>query len=325
MPASVYALRGSSSTPAPAAHRWAERYDRELKDIFAIQDELARKIVAHLAVHVHKAEIDRTLSKPPATWLAYDYCMRAAATFASFWSSLSVQDLYETRSLLERAIALDPGYARPYTSLSFTYVAAVVNPLDGDFMSSAALERARQLALKAMQLDPNLPQAHAELGNTLAWMDDQQDASVAAFEKAMALNPNFLDWRFTWALVYAGEARRAVEVAETHMRVDPFYSPLAAGWLGFAHYFLKQYEQALPMLRECATRAPNLRGGHLWLAATYAQMGQLEKARYHAAEVLRIQPGWTIDRHGRGTNHFKFTEHAEHYFDGLRKAGLPEK
>jgi len=148
---------------------------------------------------------------------------------------------------------------------------------------------------------------------------------VAAFERATELNPNAPDWRFTWALVFAGQAKRAVEIAKAHMRVDPFYSPLAAGWLGFAHYFLKQYSEAVPWLRECTTRAPNLRGGHLWSAATYARIGQLETAKFHAAEALRVQPGWTIDLHGRGINHFKFTEHAEHYFGGLRMAGLPER
>ena len=318
-------ITGQLIDTTTGAHRWAERYDREAHDVFAVQDELARKIVAHLAVHVNKAEAERTLLKPPTAWRAHDYFMRSNLAFASFWSSLSAQDLHETRRLLERSVALDPSYARPYTSLAFTYVAAAVNPLDDDFMSPAALERARLLALRAIQLDPNLPQAHAELGNTLAWMKDQQDASVAAFEKAIELNPNFPDWRFTWALVFAGQATRAVEIAKTHMRVDPFYSPLAAGWLGFAHYFLKQYSEAVPWLRECTTRAPNLRGGHLWSAATYAQIGELETAKFHAAEALRIQPGWTINLHGRGINHFKFAEHAEHYFGGLKMAGLPEE
>ena len=107
------------------------------------------------------------------------------------------------------------------------------------------------------------------------------------------------------------------------MRLDPYYPPLVPGFLGFAHYFLKQYTKGLPLLNESTSRAPNQRGPHLWLAATYAQMGRLEEARFHAAEVLRILPEWTIDV-GRRTNHFKFSEHTEHYLDGLRKAGLPE-
>jgi adenylate cyclase len=109
------------------------------------------------------------------------------------------------------------------------------------------------------------------------------------------------------------------------MRLDPFYVPLAPGLLGFAHYMLKQYPQALPVLRECVSRAPNVRGGHIWLAATYAQLGDVGKARAEAAEVLRIEPRWTIEGAGTRLNPFKRTEDARHYFDGLRKAGLPER
>ena len=98
-----------------------------------------------------------------------------------------------------------------------------------------------------------------------------------------------------------------------------------AGFLGFAYYLLKQYSQALPWLRECASRSPNLRASHCWLAATYAQLGNIEKARAEAAEALRIDPRWTIEGAGMRLNTFKRAEDAEHYFDGLRKAGLPER
>jgi adenylate cyclase len=109
------------------------------------------------------------------------------------------------------------------------------------------------------------------------------------------------------------------------MRLDPFYAPLAAGWLGLARYVLKQYEQALPALRECASRAPTLPLGHACLAATYAELGDIGKARAAAAEVLRIEPKWTIASVAAPLSPFKRTEDAEHFFDGLRKAGLPEK
>jgi adenylate cyclase len=99
-------------------HLWAERYDRELTDVFAIQDEVARTIVAILAAHVKKAEAERTLLKPPTTWEAYDFYIRAADTFTSYWSSYKVEEVYETRRLLERSLALDPNYARAYAMLS---------------------------------------------------------------------------------------------------------------------------------------------------------------------------------------------------------------
>src|SRR5262245_26249510 len=131
------------------AHRWAERYDRELKDVFAVQDEVSGAIVAILVAHVNKAEAERTLLKPPATWQAYDFFMRASDILSAMWSSYNAADLYEARRLLERSISLDPSYARAYATLSDTHLAAWLQPFDEDHLSPAALERAHQFARKA--------------------------------------------------------------------------------------------------------------------------------------------------------------------------------
>jgi len=139
------------------------------------------------------------------------------------------------------------------------------------------------------------------------------------------LNPNFTDWRFGATLNRAGQPARAAQVIETHMRYDPYYPPVASAILGHARYLLKEYSQALPPMRECTSRAPNFRLGHVWLAATLAQLGQLDEARAEAAEVLRIDPKYTIDGTQRRSSLFKRPEDAEHLFDGLRKAGLPER
>jgi adenylate cyclase len=96
-------------------------------------------------------------------------------------------------------------------------------------------------------------------------------------------------------------------------------------WLDAAYYILKRYAEALPLLRECISRAPNMRTAHVWLAATYAQLGQLEEARAEVAEVLRIEPRYSIDDTERRLFSFKFPKDADHLFDGLRKAGLPER
>jgi adenylate cyclase len=306
------------------AQRWAERYDREMESVFAVQDEMARTIVAILAAHVNKAEIERSLNKPPETWQAYDYYLLAADAHASFLSSWEAAELYEVRRLLEHSLAIDPNYARAYARLGRTHFIAWTVSLDDDYLSPLALDRAYQLARKAVQLDPNLPEAHAALGNTLS-RRREHEAAAAEFERAMALNPNFTDWRFAEALVLAGDPVRAIEAAERHMCFDPFYVPLAPHWLGAAHYMLKQYSEALPLLRECVSRAPNLRIGHTWLAAIHAQLGKLEEARAEAAEVLRIEPKWTIEGTQARLSTFKLPEDAEHFFDGLRKAGLPER
>jgi adenylate cyclase len=165
--------------------------------------------------------------------------------------------------------------------------------------------------------------AHSNLGHVLLWKR-QHDASIAEFERAVALNPNDVDWRFSVALVYAGQPKRAIEVAETYMRLDPFHTPLASGFLGFAHYMLKQYAQALLLLRESVSRAPKLRPSYAWLAATHAQMMQGDEARAAALEVLRLQPDYTIAGTARRLASFKQAKDENHFLDGLRKAGLPE-
>jgi adenylate cyclase len=305
------------------AHRWAERYDRQFEDIFAIQDELTRTIAPILAAHVNQAEIERTLNKPPAAWQAYDYYLRAVHIQVPYYSSLKAADLYQVRGLLEQSLALDPEYARACVRLAWTHFAAWVNPLDGDHLSPAALDRAYQLARKAVELDPKLPDAHAFLGHALG-RRGEHDAAIAAFERALALNPNFTDWRFAENLVYAGEPERAIAAIKRHMRLDPYYVPLAPVWLAVAHYVLKAYAQAVPPLQECVSRAPDLRTGHLWLAATYAQLGRLDEARSQAAEVLRIEPTWSNNGVGRRIYVFRRPEDAEHLLDGLHKAGLPD-
>jgi adenylate cyclase len=304
-------------------HRWADRYDRKIEDVFLVQDEVTRTIVAILAAHVNKAEVERTLTKPPTTWRAYDYHMRATDALVSFWPSFDVESLYETRRLLEHSLMLDPGYARAYGTLSHTYAIAWTNPIDDDFLNPNALDRALALALKGVQLDPNLPLAHAHLGSALTWKR-QIDAALAEFEKAIALNPNFTDWRLAAAMIFAGKPQAAVEVVQALMRLDPYYHPLASGWLGLAHYHLKRYSQALAPLRECLSRMPNYRSARAWSAATYAQLGLQQEARAEVTEVLRIDPKHSIDGYYRRIPPYKLTSDADHLFDGLRKAGLPE-
>jgi len=124
--------------------------------------------------------------------------------------------------------------------------------------------------------------------------------------------------------VYAGHSRRAIDVLEACTRLDPFYAAVTSLFLGFAHYMLKQYAQALPLLRACVSRSPNLRSGHVVLAATYARLGQLEEARAEAAEVLRLQPNYTIAGTARLIAPFKQPKDDKHFCDALRKAGLPE-
>jgi len=304
------------------AHRWAERYDRELKDVFTIQDEVARTIAAVLAAHVNKAEAERTLLKPPATWQAYDYYTRAAAAWASFQSSWKLDQLLETRQHLADSLKIDPKYARAYSLLASTYRVAWLNPINEEHLTPAALDQSITLARTAIELDPNLPEAYAELGYNIIRKRDF-DAATVAVERAIALNPNFADYRVAQVFYSVGQPTKAIEIAKTQMRLDPFHPHFAPLIAGIAYYLLKEHSEAQRWLREATGRAPNHQYGHAFLAATYAQLGRVEDARAEAAEVLRVNPKYTIGTQMR-VSILKHAEDSDQLIDGLRKAGLPE-
>jgi adenylate cyclase len=303
-------------------HLWAEHYDRNLEDVFAVQDDVVRTIVTILAAHVRIAETERTRTKPPNSWQAYDYYLRAVDASVSFSSTHNVANDREARRLLQQSLVIDPNYARSYARLAHTYAGSWVNPAHQDFLNPAALERAHDFARKAVQLDRKLPQAHVALGWVLA-CKHQHDASIAALEKAVTLNPNYVNWRFGMTLTFAGASKRAIEVVHAYMRLDPFYVPYASLVLAYAHYMLAHYAQALPPLRDFVAQSPRWWAGHSLLAATLARMGHLDEARAEAAEALCLAPNFTISGF-RPLFGLKYPQDEKHLFEGLRKAGLPE-
>jgi adenylate cyclase len=304
------------------AHHWAERYDRELHDVFAVQDEVARAVVTMLAAHVNRAETQRALLKPPTRLEAYDLHLRGAEGLLLHLSGRTKATLHDVRRLLEQCLAIDPDYARSYVSLSRTHMYAYIEPIDCDHLTPAALDRALELAETAVRLDARLPEAHAQLGYVFLHKR-QYDAAIAEFERAFALNPNLIHYLYPVVLTFVGEAVRAIDVLETNLRLDPFPSVYSSGSMGQANYMFKRYGDAVRFLRESTSRVPNLQFPHLLLASACPQLGQLAEAKAEAAEVLRINPGFTIEKWKR-INVAKNPEDADHRLDGLRKAGLPE-
>jgi adenylate cyclase len=304
-------------------HRWAERYDRKLIDPLSVQDDVARTVAAVLVAHVNHAEAARALLKPARTWQAYDYYLRAVEMLNTFWTSPNKADLYKTRELLNRALEVEPTYARAHALLADTIISVWHLPLDDDYLNDEAIERAYRSSCAAVQHDPALPFAHAIVGLVLGYKR-QHEASLQALERATALNANYTDWRFVQALLMAGEHRRAVEAGHAYIRTDPFYPPRAAVWLGVAHFMMRRYREARPYLQEATLRAPNSRGAHLWSAANYAQWGRREEARNEIAAAMKIDPKFTVASQARQAAVCKHQRDIDHLLDGLRKAGLPE-
>jgi tetratricopeptide (TPR) repeat protein len=303
-------------------HIWAERYDRKLEDALAVQDEVARTIVAVLAVQVEKAEAERVLTKPPIAWQAYDYYLRAADCITAYHASYERESLFRGRNLLEQALAIDPTYARAQAALSSCYVSQWVHRWDDDCLWTAALERSYQAARESVRLAPELPDAHIALGQALTFLR-QHDAAIAAVDRACVLNPNLTSFRFAYTYVLAGEAARAAQLLQMHMRLDPFYEPNAPVALGFAYYMLGRYQDALPLLREAVSRAPDMAHGRYVLAMTFARIGAREDAKAQVEIALRLEPWYRISQ-SLTARYFKRSEDTEHLVIGLRMAGFPE-
>ena len=270
------------------AHRWAERYDRDLRDAFAVQDEVVRTIVTILQARVVEAEAERTLSKPPATWEAYDYYLRGFGAWAMGFAQRPIASLYEARRCLERSIEIDPAYARAYVVLGRTYTYTYVEPRDEAYLDPTALERADGLARSAVQLDANLPQAHTFLGAVLSFKRRHEEA-VAECEQAFSLNPNFSDHGFGLCLIFAGQSARAIEVMQASMRLEPFRNATRLAYTGNALYMLGRYEEAETTYRKALEILDKaLAGQHPDRAAALAGIGaaQMRLGRHAEAEEI---------------------------------------
>jgi adenylate cyclase len=302
------------------AHRWADRYDRELSNVFAVQDEVTRAIVTVLAIQVNKAEAERTLLKPAATWEAYDYYLRGVEAYFAHVTEPAVVPIAEARSLLEQSISIDPKYARAYAMLSRTRVRTFWDPVDGDYLHPVGIDLAYDLARKAVQLDANLPVARFQWGLTLIFRR-RGDEAIAEFDRALALNPNYTEPQLGFGLLLAGHATRAIEILLANMRLDPLGFPTRHLYMGQALYSLRRYQDAIPHLREATSLLPDLWANYVFLAATHAQVGQFDDAEAAVVQLLRTNPNVTIERTTRSLP-YNDPGHIKHIHEGLRKAGL---
>ena len=309
------------------AQLWAEHYDRELPFIFAVQDEVTQKIVGTLTAHISRSELERALAKAPDAFSAYDYLLRGNAIMRNWQGDPSGEMLAAARSHYERSIAADPTYAPPVCGLALTHFGAWIEPyphpvLAPQYRQAATLDHALKLAQRAVELDPNLPDAHATLAGILKWLHRRSE-SIAEYERAFALNPNLADYRFGLALIHWGRTEEGMEYLGRIVRLDPFHPPACLTFLGNAYYQAGRYEEALENLKAAARRLPSFRATYVWLAATAAQLGLDEEGRDAAAVVLERDPEFTI-RNWLDLHRFPKQADADRMAEGLRKAHFPE-
>jgi adenylate cyclase len=271
-------------------HLWAEHFDRELTGIFAVQDEVAQKIVVTLVAHVNKSELDRALRKPPESLAAYDYYLRGNAIMKNWHRESGGKSISVARSLYERSIATDPRYAPAVQGLAYTYQVSWLEPwqheqIAREYQQESTLKRALLLAQKAVELDPNIPEAHVTLAWILNW-HYRRTESMEEFDRALELNPNLADQRLALALIQTDRISEAIVYMKRIMRLDPFYPDVYFTWLGYANYLSGRHSEALEDLRTGSRRLPSFRPSYVWLAAAAARSGKDKEAKAAAAKCL---------------------------------------
>jgi adenylate cyclase len=295
-------------------HLWAERYDRDLKDIFALQDEVTVKIMSAVGAELTRGERSRLLAKGTDNVEAYIKVLQGF----EYWYSQTKEANLQARKLAQEAIALDPEFPSAYCLLAATHFLEIwLGPTKS---RRASLQEATKLYQKALVLDESHPTAAGSLGYVYA-LQGQYEKAIAQTERAVALHPNRSTFHLGVALYYAGRYEEAIQALQRTIRLDPKGPGFNFLFLGHAYRASGQYEKAIAAFKKTVDRERNYLFGHIALAATYSLAGREEEARAEAAEALRISPKFSLDYFAKGFN-WKNKEDIDRYIGALRKAGL---
>jgi TolB-like protein/Tfp pilus assembly protein PilF len=301
---------------ATGSHIWAERYDRSLADVFAVQDEIAEAIVAAIEPQLYAAEDFRARRKPPESMDAWDLAMRA---LSHFWR-VTRQDNVVAQALLEKAITIDPNYGQALGVLATSYM-FTAHMGWADMATAPIAERAARAAILA---DSEDPWAHHALG-FVHLFTRRFDESLAEFELALRLNPNFslAQGYYGLALSYCGRWQEADLAARRALRLSPRdpHSAVYYGIAAYAQFLARNYDEAMRLAREAIRQRSDFVGAHRVLTAAAAMVGQDDVAKASLQELRRAQPNislaWIVNQMP-----IKHDADREHYLEGFRRAGL---
>ena len=297
------------------SHLWAERYDRELADIFAIQDEVTSSIVSILPGRVEAAASDRVQRKPPENLAAYE-CVLAGKLLHH---RSDRTDNQEALRMLDRAIALDPGYAHAHAWKACVLGQSFVNGWSAN-LELTMRTVIEELAL-ALSLDENDSDVHRVLAAVNLSVHRNHDKAFYHQERALALNPNddLIVVQQGEVLTWIGEAEPGIEWIQKAMRLNPYHPERFWSHLGRAYFVARRYSEAVKAFQRI-NRADH---SHLsFLAACYAQLGDAVAAKGAADEVLKRAQDFSIERF-IATQHYKHENDREHHRAALVKAQLP--
>ncbi|MDX1401086.1 MAG: adenylate/guanylate cyclase domain-containing protein [Kiloniellales bacterium] len=295
-------------------HLWAERYDRNLADIFAVQDDVTDKIVRALEINLFPEEQDRRARVDTKNPEAYDYVLRGREQYRLYTEEGNLN----ARRLFERAIEIDPEYASAYAGLAETYM--------HDWFRGApdALEHSYDLAQRANALNPDLPLVYEALGNIQLFRKRHADG-VAAAEEWVKIEPGSADAyaNLAGALHFYGEQERVIQLVEKAMQLNPYYPFYYLQYVGQAYFAMARYEDAIEALRRTTIRNPEALTPLVYLAACFGLVGRDEDARESLAEVRRIYPEISTAWVNKFMPYRRAAD-SDRLVEGLRKAGLSE-
>jgi adenylate cyclase len=299
-------------------HLWAERYDRELKDTFALQDEITVNILSALAVKLTKGEQATIRAKGTDNLEAYLKVLQAW-----WYSNLRTKEgNFQARQLAEEAIALDPEYASAYIALAFCHIHDVF--FGWSKSGKESLEQAFELAQKAISLDESSPSGYVLL-SSIFMFKKQYEKAITEAEQAVALDPNG-DSAYSQlgtVLQMVGRPQEAIALLEKAIRLNPKAPSLYFRRLGTCYRDLGRYEEAIVQLKKAIKLTPDSLYPHIALAVTYSLSGRDEEARAEVLEVLRIQPKISLESLAKRVA-YKNKADVDRLIEALRKAGLSE-
>ena len=298
-------------------HLWSETYDRELKDIFAVQDNITQKILSALQVKLTQGEQVRVWGKGTENLQAYLKILQAREK----WIQMNQESNALARQLAEESIALDPDYAFAYTILAATHMMDVF--LGSSKFPKDSIKQAIALNKKALALDDSLPNAHSQLG-LLYTMTRQHDEGVAEAKRGVELDPNSASAHRLVGLTlsYAGRPEEAIPVLKKAIRLEPFTPGVYYQNLGSAYRDAGQCDEAISAYEEALRRASSSLAVQVGATATYSICGREEEARAAAAGVLRINPNFSCDYYAKISLPYKNQADIDRYTVALRRAGL---
>jgi len=303
---------------ATGGHLWAERYDRDLTDLFAVQDDVTRRIVDALKVTLSAAEKARLATSEACNVEAYDYFMRGREFL--YGENKSRDKFEQAKDIFTKALELDHNYSQAYAGLGWAYIFDYFNRWSDDPNSSLRL--ARQNVDQAVEKDPNEPFARAMAG-LAALLQKDFDRATSEVEIALSLNPNYA---FAYNCLgsihtYSGRPLEAIAVIERAMRLDPAWSQQYLHFLGTAYLLAGKYETAAALLRQRVFLVPGTDFTRAVLASALGHLGQVDEARRVWHELKEINPKYSFREHF-SRQPFR-QEDVERIGEGLTKAGLP--